>query len=111
MPFRTPTSIVAGTVDRSPLPEHEMLTPTEATVAFPFDNSYARPPERLFARLPPTPVAAPRLIQLNEALARHLRLDPEKSMWVHPSDFHADGVRSSVTGVERGNLRDGSENS
>ena len=54
-----------------------MLTPTEATDVFPFDNSYARLPERLFARLPPTPVAAPRLIRLNEALARHLRLDPE----------------------------------
>jgi uncharacterized protein YdiU (UPF0061 family) len=55
-----------------------MLTPTEATDVFPFDNSYARLPERLFARLPPTPVAAPRLIPLNEALARHLRLDPDK---------------------------------
>jgi uncharacterized protein YdiU (UPF0061 family) len=53
-----------------------MLVPTEATDIFPFDNSYARLPERLFARLPPTPVAAPRLIRLNEALARHLRLDP-----------------------------------
>jgi uncharacterized protein YdiU (UPF0061 family) len=55
-----------------------MLAPTEATDVFPFDNSYARLPERFFARLPPTPVAAPRLIRLNEALARHLRLDPEK---------------------------------
>jgi Protein adenylyltransferase SelO len=54
-----------------------MLTPAEATDVFPFDNSYARLPERLFARLPPTPVAAPRLIRLNEALARNLRLDPE----------------------------------
>ena len=50
----------------------------KATDVFPFDNSYARLPERLFARLPPTPVAAPRLIRLNEALARHLRLDPDK---------------------------------
>ena len=54
-----------------------MLTPTEATGIFPFDNSYARLPERFFARLPPTPVAAPRLIRLNDALARHLRLNPE----------------------------------
>jgi hypothetical protein len=53
----------------------KMLIP-EAPDAFPFDNSYARLPERLFARLPPTPVAAPRLIRLNEALARLLRLDP-----------------------------------
>jgi uncharacterized protein YdiU (UPF0061 family) len=57
---------------------HAMLTPTEATDVFSFDNSYARLPERLFARLPPTPVAAPRLIRLNEALARHLGLDPDK---------------------------------
>ena len=53
-----------------------MLIP-EAPDAFPFDNSYARLPERLFARLPPTPVAAPRLIRVNEALARRLRLDPK----------------------------------
>ncbi|MGE0769108.1 MAG: hypothetical protein AB7L90_21910, partial [Hyphomicrobiaceae bacterium] len=55
-----------------------MLASTEATDVFPFDNSYARLPERLFARLPPTPVAEPRIVRLNEALARHLRLDPDK---------------------------------
>jgi uncharacterized protein YdiU (UPF0061 family) len=43
---------------------------------FAFDNSYARLPDRFFARLPPTPVAAPRLVRLNEKLARRLRLDP-----------------------------------
>ncbi len=42
----------------------------------PFDNSYARLPERMFARLPPTPVAAPRLIRLNVALTEQLGLDP-----------------------------------
>jgi uncharacterized protein YdiU (UPF0061 family) len=41
-----------------------------------FDNSYARLPERFFARLPPTPVAAPRLLKLNTALAEELGLDP-----------------------------------
>ncbi len=46
-------------------------------VAFPFDNSYARLPERFYARLPPTPVAAPRLLKLNYALARQLGLDPD----------------------------------
>ena len=66
----------ADTANLPPPPGHEMLTPTTPD-AFPFDNSYARLPERLFARLPPTPVAAPRLIRLNEALARRLRLDPE----------------------------------
>jgi hypothetical protein len=55
-----------------------MLAATNAIDVFPFDNSYARLPERFFVRLPPTPVAAPQLIRLNEALARHLRLDPEK---------------------------------
>ena len=55
-----------------------MLAPSETTHVFPFDNSYARLPERFFARLPPTPVAAPRLIRLNDKLARHLGLDPQK---------------------------------
>ena len=41
-----------------------------------FDNSYARLPERLFARLAPTPVRAPRLLRLNEGLAAELGLDP-----------------------------------
>jgi uncharacterized protein YdiU (UPF0061 family) len=43
---------------------------------FAFDNLYARLPERFFARLPPTPVAAPRLIKINEPLARRLGIDP-----------------------------------
>jgi uncharacterized protein YdiU (UPF0061 family) len=47
------------------------------SVFFPFDNSYARLPDRFFARLAPTPVRAPQLVRLNEALARHLGLDPE----------------------------------
>ena len=42
---------------------------------FPFDNSYARLPERFFARVRPSPVAAPRLIHLNAALADELGLD------------------------------------
>ena len=41
------------------------------------ENSYARLPERFFARLPPTRVAAPRLVKLNIALARELGLDPD----------------------------------
>ena len=46
-----------------------------ATV-FHFDNSYAQLPERFYASLPPSPVPSPRLIRLNEVLARHLGLDP-----------------------------------
>ena len=40
-----------------------------------FDNSYARLPERFYARLDPTPVSQPRLLKLNEALAADLGLD------------------------------------
>jgi uncharacterized protein YdiU (UPF0061 family) len=47
------------------------------TVHFPFDNSYARLPERFFAHVAPTPVAAPRLIRLNRDLAVQLGLDPD----------------------------------
>src|SRR5712671_2345048 len=43
-----------------------------------FDNSYARLPDRFFARLQPTPVAAPRLVRLNTKLAFDLGLNPEK---------------------------------
>ena len=55
-----------------------MLAPTQATDIFPFDNSYARLPHRFFARLSPTPVSVPRLIRLNENLARQLRLDSDE---------------------------------
>ena len=39
-----------------------------------FSNSYARLPARFFARVDPTPVAAPRLIQFNQPLADELGL-------------------------------------
>lgn len=48
----------------------------DALPGLPFDNSYARLPERFYARLAPTPVATPRLVKLNEALALQLGLDP-----------------------------------
>ncbi len=47
------------------------------SVRFGFENTYARLPERFYARLDPTPVAAPRLIRLNVELARNLGLDPD----------------------------------
>jgi uncharacterized protein YdiU (UPF0061 family) len=37
-----------------------------------FSNSYARLPERFFARLAPTPATKPRLIKFNESLASEL---------------------------------------
>ena len=50
----------------------------EAVDLFAFDNSYARLPDRFFERHRPSPVAAPRLIRLNEKLAWRLNLDPAK---------------------------------
>jgi serine/tyrosine/threonine adenylyltransferase len=47
-----------------------MLAPT-------FDTTYARLPERFFAKPPPQPVKAPRLLALNEQLAAELGLDAE----------------------------------
>lgn len=42
-----------------------------------FDNSYSRLPERFFARLAPEPVAAPRLLHVNRAIADHLGVDAD----------------------------------
>ena len=53
-----------------------MNAPETTDVFFPFDNSYARLPDRFFARLNPEPVSAPRLIRVNEDLAHLLQLDP-----------------------------------
>src|SRR6201987_5946601 len=41
-----------------------------------FDNTYARLPERFYARVSPTPVATPRLVKLNLELARSLQVAP-----------------------------------
>jgi uncharacterized protein YdiU (UPF0061 family) len=48
------------------------------TVHFPFQNTYAALPDGFFARVAPTPVAAPRLVKLNRPLAVHLGLDPDR---------------------------------
>src|ERR1700726_1205675 len=57
------------------------LPPTFGTgykpVCFGFENTYARLPERLYVRLNPTPVPAPRLVKVNVELARSLGLDPD----------------------------------
>lgn len=42
---------------------------------FQFDNSYARLPDRFYARLGAAPVSSPRLLKVNEALADELGLD------------------------------------
>ncbi len=46
------------------------------TIQIPFDNSYARLPERFYTRLAPTPVRTPGLVRINEPLARDLGIDP-----------------------------------
>jgi uncharacterized protein YdiU (UPF0061 family) len=52
-------------------------SPDRGPVRFAFENTYARLPERFYARLNPTPVAAPRLVTVNVELARSLGLDPD----------------------------------
>jgi uncharacterized protein YdiU (UPF0061 family) len=43
----------------------------------PFDNSYARLPDRFFSRLDPTPVTTPGPIRVNRELAHNLGIDPD----------------------------------
>jgi len=45
---------------------------------FHFDNTYARLPERFFARVTPTPVREPRIVKVNHALAQLLGADVER---------------------------------
>ncbi len=47
------------------------------SLELPFDNSYARLPERFFTAMAPTPVAAPELVALNSPLADELGLDAD----------------------------------
>ena len=51
--------------------------PSRRALQIGFDNTYARLPEHFYARLAPTPVAAPQLVKLNTTLARTLNLDPD----------------------------------
>jgi serine/tyrosine/threonine adenylyltransferase len=51
------------------------LTSDHNPVRFGFDNTYARLPQHFYARVKPTPVAAPRLVQVNTELAMSLGLD------------------------------------
>jgi uncharacterized protein YdiU (UPF0061 family) len=51
--------------------------PTAATEPLPLDNSYLRLPADCYARIAPTEASQPRLVRLNEGLARELGLDPE----------------------------------
>ncbi|MGE3782519.1 MAG: protein adenylyltransferase SelO family protein, partial [Alphaproteobacteria bacterium] len=53
------------------------------TLQIPFDNSYARLPERFYARVSAAPFPAPKLIQVNRELASSLGLDPD---WLRSPD-------------------------
>jgi uncharacterized protein YdiU (UPF0061 family) len=53
------------------------LQESAASPSFGFQNTYAGLPERFYARLDPTPVQRPELIQLNTALAADLGLDAD----------------------------------
>ena len=62
-----------------------MTAQIETVDFFAFDNSYARLPDRFFARLRPTPVAAPRIfVNRNDAFAfiyYPLRLSAIMASW------------------------------
>jgi serine/tyrosine/threonine adenylyltransferase len=51
--------------------------PTGQQVSFAFDNTFARLPRHFYARLDPTPVAAPRIVIVNVELAQELGLDAD----------------------------------
>ena len=53
------------------------LDSIEGMTPIPFDNTYARLPERFFTVTRPTPVRSPRLVRLNRPLALHLGLDAD----------------------------------
>jgi uncharacterized protein YdiU (UPF0061 family) len=57
------------------LSEKSSMSPRVSLPGPPLENSYAALPDRFFARVSPHPVAAPRLIKLNEGLAAELGLD------------------------------------
>ena len=58
-----------------PMPPATVMPPHASAYGGRFDTSYARLPQRLYARRPPPPVRRPRLVQLNVALAEALGLE------------------------------------
>jgi len=63
--------------EASPIASPDPSGSSPHALRFGFENTYARLPEHFYARVAPTPVAAPRLVHLNEELARNLGLDPD----------------------------------
>ena len=63
-------------------PKARFANPEERAIYYsrmpiPFDNTYARLPERFFAQQLPAPVPDPKLIKVNTSLAKQLGIDPE----------------------------------
>ncbi len=81
-------------------------------MSFAFDNSYARLPESFHARVLPTPVAAPRLLALNEKLAAELGLDAKALASPQGIDMlagnllppHADPIAMAYSGHQFGHF-------
>src|SRR4029453_7604977 len=71
---------------------------TAGAFAVPFDNSSAPLPERFYARLAPTPVARPRLVKPNTALALELGLDA--AMLASPAGVEILAGNRLVQGIE-----------
>ena len=59
------------------LPNAALGSQNSQPVHFPFNNTYVGLPERFYAPVYPTPVAAPSLVIVNDELARHLGLNPK----------------------------------
>jgi len=57
-----------------------------------FDNSFAKLSDTMFTRLPPTPVADPKLIAYNEALGRELGIDVDDRAAVFAGNKISEGA-------------------
>lgn len=64
--------------DLSPGGKSPSVTSNRQDLRLGFDNTYARLPERFYARVNPTPVATPRLVKVNVALAHRLGLNADE---------------------------------
>lgn len=80
-------------------------------LTIPFDNSYQRLPERLFARVTPTPPPAPRLLAFNHGLAADLGItgtdDPNELARVFSGASLPDGaqpIAQAYAGHQFGNF-------
>src|SRR4051812_35989773 len=62
------------------MPSQANLAPSaslEVSAPIPFDNTYSRLPEVFYERVAPAKASSPKLVRVNEPLARQLRIDPE----------------------------------